>query len=240
LTGAILPPINKGYIRCKEPNIKRVYVVVVFLGSLLCLFLVCLLAYTFYIIGYNYCARDLAQGRQVAALPDGRNQDIHAGRIYFFPVQPPEYCNYKAHGKGDHHDYPAADIFAPFGIPVVAVTDGVLEWLSTEDNWDLYRDDPATRGGLALALLGDDNVRYYFAHFSRIIPGMTVGTRLKAGQIIGYVGKSGDARYTPPHLHFGISTPTSPGDWQARRGQVWPGPYLDAWKRGEMLTPALP
>jgi murein DD-endopeptidase MepM/ murein hydrolase activator NlpD len=159
--------------------------------------------------------------------------------LYYFPVQPPEYCNYTGHKQGDHHDYPASDIFAPFGTPIIAVTDGIIEWISAEDRWDPYQDDPDTRGGIAFALRGDDNIRYYFAHLSRFVSGIKLGMRIKAGQIIGYVGKSGNARFTPPHMHFGISEPTTPDDWETRRGQIWPGPYLDAWKKGEMRTPKL-
>jgi murein DD-endopeptidase MepM/ murein hydrolase activator NlpD len=59
-----------------------------------------------------------------------------------------------------------------------------------------------------------------------------------AGQLIGEVGNSGDARYVASHLHFGISWPTGPGIWWVRRGEVYPWPYLDAWRAGIMLSPA--
>jgi len=207
---------------------------------MLCLILVFLLGYTFYSIGYVQCAGDVGQGKQVAGyiakkVPSGEKEFM-----YYFPVQPPEYCNYTGHKQGDHHDYPASDIFAPFGTPIIAVTDGIIEWISAEDIWDPYQDDPATRGGIALALCGDDDIRYYIAHLSRLVHGIKLGIRIKAGQIIGYVGKSGNARFTPPHVHFGISELTTPDDWETRRGKIWPGPYLDAWKKGVMLTPELP
>lgn len=210
------------------------------LGSILCLILVLLFAYTFYTIGYNTCAKDYAEGKRIIKLSGRQGGRGKASHTYYFPVQPPEYCNYTAHGPGDHNGYPAADIFAPFGIPVIAVTDGTIEWISTEDRWNPRQDDPATRGGLAFALRGDDGVRYYMAHLSRFVPGIRRGTRLKGGQLIGYVGKSGDARFTPPHVLLGISALTTPDDWKTMRGQVWPGPYLDAWKNGEMLTPEPP
>jgi murein DD-endopeptidase MepM/ murein hydrolase activator NlpD len=204
------------------------------------LILAFLLGYTFYAIGYAHCAGDVEQGVQVRRSILKKESAQHKGFMYYFPVQPPEYCNYTGYKQGDHHDYPASDIFAPFGTPVIAVSDGTVEWISKEDMWDPSQDDPATRGGIAIALRGDDNVRYYYAHLSRFVHGIKLGMRLKAGQIIGYVGKSGNARFTPPHLHFGISEPTAPDDWQTRRGQIWPGPYLDAWRKGQMLTPKLP
>jgi murein DD-endopeptidase MepM/ murein hydrolase activator NlpD len=63
---------------------------------------------------------------------------------------------------------------------------------------------------------------------------------VKAGQLLGLVGNSGDARTTLSHLHFGISRPTTPEDWKARRGQVDPFPYLQAWRDGHNVTPPLP
>ena len=207
---------------------------------MLALMLFTFVGYTFYAIGYFHCLNDIEQGRQILfpkAKVDSSQKQEH---FYFFPVQPPEYCNYLADKQGDHHDYPASDIFAPFGTPVIAVTDGIIEWMSDKDVWDPDQDNPATRGGFAFAIRGDDNVRYYAAHLSRFVYGIKQGLRAKAGQILGYVGKSGDARFTPPHLHFGISHLTTPDDWKTRHGEIWPGPYLDAWKKGMMLTPQVP
>jgi murein DD-endopeptidase MepM/ murein hydrolase activator NlpD len=82
-------------------------------------------------------------------------------------------------------------------------------------------------------------VRYYGSHLSTIAPGLTVGQRVRVGTLLGYTGKSGNARFTPPHLQFGISQPTTPDDWQVRRGQISPYPYLTAWAQGESLTPLL-
>jgi murein DD-endopeptidase MepM/ murein hydrolase activator NlpD len=62
--------------------------------------------------------------------------------------------------------------------------------------------------------------------------------RVEAGQLLGLTGQSGNAASTPPHLHFGISRPTTPDDWQARRGQIPPYAYLRAWQRGESVAPA--
>ena len=158
------------------------------------------------------------------------------GQHYYFPVQPPETATY----SDGHHDYPAADIFAPAGTTVVAVTDGVVDELRRTDPWKPDVDDPATRGGLFVSLVGDDGVRYYCAHLQSVAPGLSAGDRVVGGQVIGAVGKSGDATGTPPHCHFGISRPTFPGDWEVRRGEVWPYEYLQAWERGEDVTPALP
>jgi murein DD-endopeptidase MepM/ murein hydrolase activator NlpD len=139
-----------------------------------------------------------------------------------------------------HHDYPATDIFCPVGSRFVAPTAGVIDYISTVDLWDPASDDPALRGGLSLALVGDDGVRYYGSHLSALAEGIVPGVRVAAGQLLGLTGKSGNARSTPAHLHFGISHPTTPDDWQVRRGEISPYRYLRAWQRGESLAPALP
>ena len=63
---------------------------------------------------------------------------------------------------------------------------------------------------------------------------------VKAGQVLGYVGDSGNARGISPHLHFGISRPTGPGDCGVRRGEVGPYEYLNGWKSGINDIPGLP
>jgi len=138
------------------------------------------------------------------------------------------------------HGYPATDIFAPEGAKFVAVTDGMIDFVSYEDRWDPEHDDLALRGGLCVAILGDDGVRYYGSHLSAIEPGINPGIRVAAGQVLGYVGHTGNARTTPFHLHFGISHPTYPEDWRARRGEVEPFPFLVAWRDGHNVTPPLP
>jgi murein DD-endopeptidase MepM/ murein hydrolase activator NlpD len=121
----------------------------------------------------------------------------------------------------------------------VAVTCGVIDYVSAEDRWDPSTNDPALRGGISLALIGDDGVRYYGSHLSGLVEGIQVGLRVQAGQLLGYIGTTGNARSVAPHLHFGISHPTFPEDWSIRRGEIDPYPYLQAWKAGEMLTPEL-
>ena len=125
------------------------------------------------------------------------------------------------------------------GSEVVAVTDGVVELVIAVDLWDPSSDVPADRSGLAVGIIGDDGVRYYGSHLDAVAPEIREGMRVSAGTLIGYVGKSGNARNTPPHLHFGISRPTTPDDWKTRRGQISPYPFLRAWESGEQLAPRL-
>jgi murein DD-endopeptidase MepM/ murein hydrolase activator NlpD len=158
--------------------------------------------------------------------------------VYVFPIQPPRAATFGDGVKG--HGYPATDLFALVGTEYVAVTSGVVEFVSTRDDYNPDKPDPAKRSGLAVAILGDDGLRYYGSHLSGIAAGIRSGERVQAGQLLGYVGASGDARGKTAHLHFGISHPTTPDDWKTRRGEINPYPYLLAWKEGKNLTPHLP
>jgi murein DD-endopeptidase MepM/ murein hydrolase activator NlpD len=166
-------------------------------------------------------------------LTPSRTKNSHK---YDFPVQPQEAADFAAGG----HTYPATDIFTPAGSEFVAVTDGVVDFISDTDTWDPAANDEAVAGGLCVAIVGDDGIRYYGSHLSEVADGIRRGVRVHAGQLLGLTGKSGNAVNTTPHLHFGISRPTYPGDWLTRRGELDPYPYLVAWSRGEDVTPQFP
>jgi peptidoglycan hydrolase-like protein with peptidoglycan-binding domain len=136
-----------------------------------------------------------------------------------------------------HATYPAADIMAACGTPVVSPAAGVLlevDRVATDFSWQV--NDGFTRGGLSITIRGDDGVRYYLAHFSSIRTGLAAGQRVAAGQAIAAVGTTGASGAC--HVHFGLS-PTCPGpDWWVRRGVVWPARYLTAWRNGTPSSPA--
>jgi murein DD-endopeptidase MepM/ murein hydrolase activator NlpD len=83
------------------------------------------------------------------------------------------------------------DMFATYGTPLLAVVDGTIRW----DNDDL--------GGTGIWLTGDDGVSYYYAHLSKY---EGFPRRVAKGDLIGYVGDSGNAKGGPAHLHFGIQS----------------------------------
>lgn len=170
-----------------------------------------------------------------AVVPEAAPVEPAAEQRYFFPVQ-----GGRAEYGSTHHDYPATDIFCPIGSLFVAPTDGVIDFVAYQDEWDPASDDPSLRGGISVAMIGDDGVRYYGSHLASVAEGIAVGVRVTAGQTLGLTGKSGNARSTPPHLHFGISHPSTPDDWKLRRGELSPFAYLKAWQRGENLAPQLP
>jgi peptidoglycan LD-endopeptidase LytH len=157
-----------------------------------------------------------------------------AAARYVFPVQPSTVA---AYGRG-HHDYPATDIFAPCGTRVVAPAAGTVQEVSRTDRWRPTADSGATRGGLSVSIVGGDGVRYYGSHLAAVAPGLAAGDHVRAGEPIGSVGRTGSARGTGCHLHFGLSPACGPGDWAVRRGVVDPWPYLDAWRRGRPRSPA--
>jgi len=106
-------------------------------------------------------------------------------------------------GAREHH---GVDIFANRGTPVKAVTDGQV------------RTGTGGIGGnhvwLSGGMLGLGGARYYYAHLDSFE--IESGDRVKKGKILGYVGNTGNARTTPPHLHFGIYS----------GGPIDPAPFL--------------
>ena len=155
-----------------------------------------------------------------------------AAPIYVFPV-----ANCMATYGKYHHDYPATDIQAKKGCAFVAPINGVIEDVNRKDIWSGKTNLGKDRGGLSVSIIGEDGVRYYGSHLSKIEEGIAPGVVVTAGQKLGEVGSTGSARGTKPHLHFGISYPTIPGDWEIRRGVIYPWKYLDAWRAGKDLSP---
>jgi hypothetical protein len=110
------------------------------------------------------------------------------------------------------------DIFAPVGAPVLAVTDGTLFLVGWNDV-----------GGNRLWLRDGQGNEFYYAHLSAFSPLAFDGLRVQAGDVIGFVGASGDAVGTPPHLHFEIHPAALLG--LGYDGVVNPYRYLLAWQQ---------
>jgi hypothetical protein len=122
---------------------------------------------------------------------------------------------YRADTPGGHQ---GDDIFAAYGTPVVAVQDGTITGVST-----------TPIGGNNIHLTTSRGDYFYYAHLSRFATGLAQGRLVVAGQTIGYVGDTGDAKGTPPHLHFEIHPDGGPA--------VDPTAYLDAWRAaGHLVT----
>ena len=166
-------------------------------------------------------------------------QPATAAPIYTFPVAgcTVTYTKY-------HHDYPAADIFGKKGCAFVSPIAGVIDEVNSVDKWSGKTNLGADRGGLSISIIGDDGLRYYGSHLSKIEANIVPGYRVTTGEKLGEIGSTGSARGTKAHLHFGISYPTEKGIWWVRRGvgleskgKTPPFKYLQAWQIGKDLKP---
>lgn len=119
-----------------------------------------------------------------------------------------------------HH---GEDIFAPLGAPVLAVADGTVFSVGWNDI-----------GGYRFWLRDRQGNQFYYAHLSAFSPLAVNGRDVKAGDVIGFIGNTGDAQSTPYHLHFEIH-PVSllPMGYD---GVVNPYEYLVAWRRLEDVS----
>ena len=115
----------------------------------------------------------------------------------------------QARGERTHE---ALDIMAPAGTAVVAVEDGTVAKLFTSKAGGLtvYHFDPSR------------SVAYYYAHLQRYAPGLEEGDTLRRGEVIGYVGSTGNADPTAPHLHFAIFRLGAERRW-------WEGTAIDPY-----------
>ncbi|MDP9360499.1 MAG: M23 family metallopeptidase [Acidobacteriota bacterium] len=86
------------------------------------------------------------------------------------------------------------DIFAPKGTEVVAVVDGVISFIGDQK-----------LGGHCIWLTTENGASFYYAHLDRWAAGLYEGMEVQAGDLLGYVGNTGNAKSTPCHLHFGIN-----------------------------------
>ncbi len=68
--------------------------------------------------------------------------------------------------------------------------------------------DKTDLGGQTVSVIGAGGRVYYYAHFDSYAPGIAEGDYVTPQTVLGYVGTTGNAQGTPPHLHFGVYTPT--------------------------------
>lgn len=146
------------------------------------------------------------------------------------------------------HLHEGTDIFAESGTPIVASGPGHVAALNQ-----------TPVGGIVAWVVGDDGNTFYYAHLLAYADGLQAGQRVDAGTVIGYVGNSGNAITTSPHLHFEIhpairdrrggiiqaGVTLGPTGWaHSNTPATNPKPYLDAWlidaeQRAQALVLAL-
>ena len=124
-----------------------------------------------------------------------------------------------ARSAGRLHD--AIDIMAPAGTPVLAVADGHVE--------KLFHSKP---GGLTVYQFNrDGTLAYYYAHLQRYADGLAEQQAVRRGQVLGYVGATGNASPDAPHLHFAIFELGPEKQW-------WQGDAINPYPRLRGAMPA--
>lgn len=106
---------------------------------------------------------------------------------------------------GGARSHQGVDIFAPRGTPVVAASDGVVSARTS------------SRLGGKVVWLNTHGTNQYYAHLDS--QSVRPAQRVRAGDTLGWVGNTGNARFTPPHLHFGV--------YRFGRGAIDPFPFID-------------
>jgi murein DD-endopeptidase MepM/ murein hydrolase activator NlpD len=158
--------------------------------------------------------KEIKEQQELAALGTGLS-----GGGYVFPVagQSSFSDDFRAARTTTWHH--GIDIFASEGTPLVAVADGTLFNVGWNDV-----------GGNRVWLRDAAGNEFYYAHLAGFSPLAREGATVRAGNVIGFVGDTGDAAGTPPHLHFEMHPP------ELRHlgydGVVNPYPYLVAWQAG--------
>jgi hypothetical protein len=149
---------------------------------------------------------------------------------YIFPVVGPSgyvdtYGAFRSDvsGKWHHGD----DIFAPLGTPVVAVADGTISGVG----WDQV-------GGWRIWLQDAASNRFYYAHLSGYAPSDFHSNRVKAGEVIGFIGNTGHAFTGAPHLHFEVHPHQLLS--LGYDGAVDPTTYLDGWRHLKSVDAPVP
>lgn len=129
---------------------------------------------------------------QELGLPEAETLRVGLGR---FPIAgPARYSHdwlFPRYGPGFRFHL-GTDVFAAYGTPVRAPVDGVA------------RSANGGLGGLTVKVVMPDGTYFYLAHLSGLVEGFVDGMTVRTGDVVGYVGDSGNARGGAPHLHIGI------------------------------------
>jgi peptidoglycan LD-endopeptidase LytH len=131
--------------------------------------------------------------RQREAARIARQKTLASGRTYSCPIGNRVVSFTDTYGapRSGGRRHQGTDVFGPMNTPVYAFTGGVIA-----------RHSNSSLGGTSLYLQGKDGNTYYYAHLNGYTPSGGVGKQVAAGDHIAYNGNTGNARTTPPHVHF--------------------------------------
>jgi peptidoglycan LD-endopeptidase LytH len=136
-----------------------------------------------------------------AALERSRSLPTEARRTvegWVCPVEDARFVNDWGFPRSHDRRHRGTDLIAPHGTPVRAPAEGTVAALDHVDRFDGRQD----LGGITVTV-ERGRERWYHAHLDAIHPDLEVGGPVEAGQVVGWVGRTGNARGTTPHLHFG-------------------------------------
>lgn len=154
-----------------------------------------------------------AIGGGLRAADDPAVAELRAKHLRF-PIEHANLAVLKGSFAEVHNGHPheAIDILAPRGTPIHAVEDGTVAKLfeSKPGGHTIYEYDPTGK------------YCYYYAHLDRYAEGLHDGDTVRRGEVIGYVGTSGNAPPDTPHLHFTIFELKEPKRW-------WQGRAIDPY-----------
>ena len=138
---------------------------------------------------------------------------------YVFPVYgQASYTNTFGAPRADTGWHHGEDIFGSLGAPILAVANGIVYSVGWNDI-----------GGLRLWLQDLAGNEFYYAHLSAFSPLAVNGAQVRAGDVLGFMGNTGDAESTPYHLHFEVHPAALM--YMGYDGAVAPYSYLNAWRR---------
>jgi murein DD-endopeptidase MepM/ murein hydrolase activator NlpD len=156
-------------------------------------------------------AASVAEGPMPVAAPALAVLPVPQGSGHVFPiVGGASFSNDWGGPRPGGRRHQGIDLFAKTGTPIVAISDGTL----FKVGWNRV-------GGWRLWLRDKWGNEFYHAHLSAFAPAAQEGATVTAGTVIGFVGNTGDARNTPPHVHFEIH----PGGGDP----IPPFSYVSAW-----------
>lgn len=141
---------------------------------------------------------------QAASVSQTATRILTTGEGLLFPIDPSPMCEVfnnfggysKTFGGGGHQ---GVDIGAQLGQEIYAVADGIL-----------YREFSSSSSGVGWGLWSDTDTKYRYYHLDAIAEGLAVGDRVTVGQVIGYVGDTGNATPGGWHLHFEVRPGPAP------------------------------